>query len=98
MPVVSYDNRENHSSGQGIILIWKNKAEVDASRYEIFRRASLLFAKYDGLSDLGVGLGSPNNFFSKNKTSEPLLYENDKVRIIRTKLYERKDFTFPVEG
>ncbi len=89
---IDYSKRVNRSLGQGIILVWKNKPENDASRYEIFRRATLLFAKYDAERDLGVSLSSVNNRFCQSKTSEPVMYENDKVKIIRTRLYEKKDF------
>lgn len=95
---IDYANRVNRSLGQGIILVWKDKPETDASRYEIFKRASLIFEKYNGETDLGVSRGSLNNHFSKNKTSEPVQYENSKVKIIRTRLYELKDLKSTSKG
>ena len=88
---IDYSKRVNRSLGQGIILIWKNLPENDPHRYEMFKRTSLLFEKYkDG--ELGIILKSLNNYFNKYKTSEPIIYENNTVRIIRTKLLEKKDF------
>lgn len=87
-PNIDYSTRTNSSAGQGIVLIWKNKGETDATKYEIFNRLSVMFEKYqDG--QLGVLKGTLNNYFSKMKTEEnsPIMYENELVRIVRTTLY-----------
>ena len=91
MAVINYEERVNRSMGQGFILIWKGLGENDARRYEMFKRATVIYEKYkDG--ELGISLGSLNNYFSKQKTTEPIIFENDRVRIVRTKLFDKKDF------
>jgi hypothetical protein len=87
-PIIDYNKRTNTSAGQGIVVVWKNKAETDATRYEIFNRLSVLFCKYqDG--ELGVKQGTLNNYFSRmsGEGNSPLMYENELVRIVRTTLH-----------
>jgi hypothetical protein len=87
-PIIDYSTRTNNSAGQGIILIWKNKGETDATKYEMFNRLSVMFQKYDN-GELGVLKGTLNNFFSRmsGDSNSPLMYENELVRIVRTTLY-----------
>ena len=78
------------SESQAILLIWKEREENDAMKYEIFKRISVLYRKYNR-EQLGIAQGTLNNFIS-NSEDDAVVYENQKVCIIRTKLYSLADF------
>jgi len=78
----------NRTKSQAIILMWKNRGENDVLRYELFTRLAILFRKYP--NELGVSEGTVNNYSEKG--NDGILYENNLVRIIRTKLNSVTDF------
>ena len=78
------------SESQAILLIWKEREENDALKYELFKRTTVLFRKY-GRKQLGISQGTLNNFIC-NSTDDSVVYENKIVCIIRTKLYSISDF------
>lgn len=88
---INYETRVNNSLGLGIILIWKGLGENNPNRYEMYKRTSVIFNRYKN-GEVGIKKGTLDNYFSKNKSDEPIIFENDKVRIIRTKLLTVKDF------
>ena len=77
------------SESQVIILVWRNKGELDGQRFEVFSRMPILYRKYTG-EQLGVTQGALNNFFVGK--DDNVMYENSLVQIIRTKLQSRKDY------
>lgn len=78
------------SESQAILLVWKEREENDALKYELFKRITVLFRKYDR-KQLGISQGTLNNFISNSK-DDSVVYENKIVCIIRTKLYSISDF------
>ena len=78
------------SESQAILLIWKEREENDSLKYELFKRTTVLFRKYDR-KQLGISQGTLNNFISNSK-DDSVVYENKIVCIIRTKLYSIADF------
>ena len=77
------------SESQVVILIWRNRGDLDGQRYEVFTRVPIMYRKYSG-EQLGVSQGTLNNFFSGKDDS--VVYENSLVQIMRTKLHSRKDY------
>ena len=87
--IINAMEKVNRSESQVILLIWKNRGENDVLKYEIFTRVTILFRKYQ--KELGVSLGTLNNYIS-HKGCDSVIYENNLVRIIRTKLNSLTDF------
>lgn len=77
------------NESQVVILVWRNKGDLDGQRFEVFSRVPILFRKYTG-EQLGVTQGALYNFFVGK--DENVMYENSLIQIIRTKLQDRKDY------
>ena len=77
------------SESQVVILVWRNRGDLDGQRYEVFTRVPIMYRKYSG-EQLGVSQGTLNNFFVGKE--DDVVYENSLVQITRTKLHSRKDY------
>ena len=87
---MSMEQTNKTSESQAILLIWKGREENDALKYELFKRISVLYRKYNR-EQLGISQGTLNNFIS-NSGDGSIVYDNKMVCIIRTKLYSIADF------
>ena len=87
---MSMEQTNKTSESQAILLIWKGREENDALKYELFKRISVLYRKYNR-EQLGISQGTLNNFIS-NSEDDSIVYENKIVCLIRTKLYSITDF------
>lgn len=87
---MSMEQPNKTSESQAILLLWKGREENDTLKYEIFKRISVLYRKYNR-EQLGISQGTLNNFISNSK-EDSVVYENKLVCIIRTKLYSISDF------